>query len=226
MNVPSKSSHSKRTAFITFWSAVFIIFTYQANAGVIDGSAHDFSGNGFSGGEICIVCHTPHNSDMSVYDAPLWNHSVTTQVYTLYNSPTFDGAGTISQPYGSSKLCLSCHDGSVAVDSFGGSPGGFSFLTGNKAVGADGLNNDHPISFTYDSALAVSDAALNDPATTTVTIGSGSFTKTGTINDVMLFGGKLQCSSCHEVHNNFTVGNNLLRVSRSSSLLCKTCHNR
>jgi len=226
MNIPSKSSCFIRTALISFWIAVFIIFTNQVNAGVIDGSSHDFSFSGFSGGEICIVCHTPHNADTTVADAPLWNHNVTQQVYTLYNSPTFDGASTIGQPDGSSKLCLSCHDGTIAVDSFGGTSFGSIFLSGSEAVGNDGLDNDHPISFTYDSALAVADAALHDPATQTVTIGSGAYTKTGTINDVMLFSGKLQCASCHEVHNNFTVGNNLLRVTQIRSGLCKTCHNR
>jgi len=226
MNILFKPSSSIRNAFNTFCGAVFFIITNQANAGVIDGSAHDFSNDGFSGGEICIVCHTPHNADTSVVDAPLWSHTITTQTYILYSSPTFDGASTISQPDGSSKLCLSCHDGTVSIDSFGGSFGGFEFVTGSEAVGQDGLNNDHPISFTYDTALAATDAALHDPATQTVTIGSGQFTKTGTISQVMLFSGKLQCASCHEVHNNFTAGNDLLRVTQNGSGLCKTCHNR
>jgi len=38
----------------------------------ISGSAHDFSGNGWSGGQICIVCHTPHNADATVAESPAW----------------------------------------------------------------------------------------------------------------------------------------------------------
>lgn len=201
----------------------------QVWAETITGSAHDFSGRTYTGGQICVTCHTPHGSDTTVSDAPLWNHTVTTQVYTVYSSPSLNA--TVGQPSGVSKLCLSCHDGTVAVDSFGGvqGPGNTEFLIGPKAVGADGLNNDHPISFTFDSALATADGALFDPSVKTVTIGSGTKTKTGTIADVMLSGGTLQCSSCHDVHNNFTyaqTGSRLLRVTDAGSAICLTCHNK
>jgi len=201
----------------------------QAGAETITGSAHDFSGRTYTGGQICVTCHTPHGSDTSVTDAPLWNHTVTTQTYTVYSSPTLNA--TVSQPGGASKLCLSCHDGTVAVDSFGGtlSTGNTEFLIGPKAVGSDGLSNDHPISFTYDSALATADGALFDPSVKTVTIGSGAKTKTGTVADVMLAGGTLQCSSCHDVHNTFTyaqTGSRLLRVTDAGSAICLTCHDK
>lgn len=203
--------------------AVGVAFTTSVNAGTIINSQHDFSGSGWSGGEICIVCHTPHNS-ATIVDAPLWNHAVTASTFTTYTSPTFDGIGTIGQPDGSSVLCLSCHDGTVAVDSFGGTTGA-TMITGNANFGTD-LSNDHPISFTYDAALATADPGLFDPAATTVTIGSGSKTKTGTIDNVMLLSGKLQCASCHDVHNGFTNGPKLLRISNASSGLCLACHDK
>ncbi|MDH5777944.1 MAG: cytochrome c3 family protein [Gammaproteobacteria bacterium] len=201
----------------------------QVWAETITGSAHDFSGRTYTGGQICVTCHTPHRSDVSVTDAPLWNHENTVEVYTVYDSPSLDA--TVSQPGGASKLCLSCHDGSIAVDSFGGtqSAGNTEFLIGPKAVGADGLNNDHPISFTYDSTLASTDGALFDPSVKTVTIGSGAKTKTGTIAEVMLSNGNLQCSSCHDVHNNFTyaqTGSRLLKVTDAGSAICLTCHDK
>lgn len=199
------------------------------SAETITGSAHDFSGRTYTGGQICVTCHTPHGSDTSVTEAPLWNHTMTTQTYTVYSSPSLNA--TVSQPGGASKLCLSCHDGSVAVDSFVGtqSTGNTEFLVGPKAVGEDGLNNDHPISFTYDSALATADGALFDPSVKTVTIGSGGKTKTGTIAEVMLSAGQLQCSSCHDVHNNFTYaqsGSRLLRVTDAGSAICLVCHDK
>ncbi|MDH5181097.1 MAG: cytochrome C [Gammaproteobacteria bacterium] len=201
----------------------------QVNAETITGSAHDFSGRTYTGGQICVTCHTPHGSDTTVTEAPLWNHTLTTQTYTLYSSPSLNA--TVSQPGGASKLCLSCHDGSVAVDSFGGvqGPGNTEFLIGPKAVGADGLSNDHPISFTFNSALATADGGLFDPSVKTVTIGSGTKTKTGTIADVMLSAGQVQCSSCHDVHNNFTyaqTGSRLLRVTDAGSAICLVCHNK
>ena len=185
-------------------------------AQTIVGSAHDFSGRGWNTtGELCIVCHTPHHADVSVSDAPLWNHEVTTATYTLYSSPSLDA--TMKQPGSSSKLCLSCHDGTVAVDNFGDQTGGTHFITGNALVGTD-LNNDHPISFVYDAALASADGGLYDPTNTNSGLG-------GTISDDMLIDNQVQCASCHDVHNGSGVAN-LLRKSNAASALCLTCHNK
>ncbi len=197
--------------------------------GTIVGSPHDFSGDVFSGGQICVVCHTPHNANTTVTDAPLWNHALSTATYTVYTSATL--TATVGQPGTTSRLCLSCHDGTVALDSFGGNTGA-NFLTGPENLGTN-LSNDHPIGFTYDAALATADGALNDPVATTVTIGAGGTdTRTGTINDVMLFAGRLECASCHDVHNTFTAnngtgaGNPLLRISKAGSAICLTCHRK
>jgi len=197
----------------------------HAMAGSITGSAHDFTSDSWSGGRICVACHTPHKSDTTVEDAPLWNHALSTASYTLYGSPTLDAA--ITQPGGSSKLCLSCHDGTVAVNSFGGVTGSTMISTENDLT--TNLKSSHPIGFTYDSALATSDGSLFDPATTSVTIGSGTQTKTGTINAVMLYGGQMECGSCHDVHNTFTVGGSgtgLVKVDQSGSAICLTCHDK
>ena len=97
-------------------SLVLLIPKESLIAGIRD-SAHDFSNLG-QRQEICIFCHTPHNADVSVTDAPLWNHQVTTKFFQVYNSSTMDA--TVGQPAASSKLCLSCHDGTVAVDAYGG----------------------------------------------------------------------------------------------------------
>ena len=192
----------------------------SVSAGTIVNTAHDFSASGWSGNEICVACHTPHNANTSVTDAPLWNHDLSTMVYTLYDSPTLNA--TTVQPTGTSKLCLSCHDGTVAYDNT--TTG--TKMSGNSAVGSDGLSNDHPISFTYDATLATSDGGLHDPSTTAVTTGSGTDTKSGTIETAMLIGGQVQCATCHDVHNKFTDGNSLLRVSITGSKLCLTCHDK
>ena len=63
-------------------------------------------------GEICVYCHTPHNSDPI---APLWNRQLpSTTNYKVYTSPNFDSKN--DGPDGISLACLSCHDGTVAVD--------------------------------------------------------------------------------------------------------------
>lgn len=206
------------------------MFGSQAQAGTIVGTVHDFSAVGFSGGEICVVCHTPHSADTSVSAAPLWDHTVTSTTFTMYDSPTLDATPSNSgQPGGVSRLCLSCHDGTVAIDSFGGATG-TNFITNQaKLIGGGGdLSDDHPISVTYDTALSVLDPGMHDPAATTVTIGeAGDKTRTGTVAALMTSAGTVQCNSCHDVHNGFTVGGSpLLKVSQSGSAICLTCHNK
>lgn len=181
---------------------------------IIKGSAHDFSESGWSHGEICVACHAPHNN-IDVADAPLWNHTVSSAVYELYTSPTFT-ADDISQPGGVSKLCLSCHDGTVAIDAFGGSQG--THLIGEGRNLTTDLSDDHPVSFTYDSELAAEDGGLFDPSTTS----SGL---TGTIEADMLFAGKMECASCHDVHNKYNNAR-LLKIANDGSALCLTCHNK
>ncbi|MCK5516593.1 MAG: cytochrome C [Desulfobulbaceae bacterium] len=180
----------------------------------ISGSKHDFSQAGWSGGQICLPCHAPHDG-VNVANAPLWNHELSTATYTLYSSPTLDAVP--GQPGGASKLCLSCHDGTVAIDSFGGKTGN---ITLSGSVGTD-LSDDHPISFVYDAALAVADGGLHDP---TVRL-SGIPGAAGTIDQDMLFSGSLECASCHDVHNANDTGGDLLIKSNEGSALCLTCHN-
>lgn len=176
----------------------------------LTGSAHDFSTKAWSGGQTCVVCHTPHNSQTSV--VPLWNHGATSATFTLYSSPTFKAS--ISQPTGASKACLSCHDGTVALDTFGGKTG-TTYLTGPTFLGKD-LSNDHPISFVYDSALAATAGGLRDPSAAPSGLG-------GTIRDNLLFADRLECASCHDVHNTHNQAS-LLVKSNSGSALCLTCH--
>lgn len=193
-------------------------FLSQPAPAGIKGSAHDFSGLD-SGQQLCIFCHTVHGSDTKVTDAPLWNHETTKKSYTVYSSPTMDA--TVGQPAGASKLCLSCHDGTIAVDSYGGRTGSVK-MGGAVAVGADDLANDHPVSFVYDDALAAKDKGLFAPSSQPSSLG-------GTVARDMLFNNNLECSSCHDVHNGpaaAAINDKLLVVTQVQSQLCLTCHNK
>lgn len=181
----------------------------------IRGSPHDFSTRGWGSDQICIFCHTPHNAAVNVA-VPLWNHPVTAQTFTLYsgaNSSTFNA--TTSQPEGVSKLCLSCHDGTVAIDSFGSRSGAIRMGNTRRYLGVD-LRNNHPVSFTFDSTLVTADAH-GGPAQLVVPVSAQEV-----VPDVPLFQGKVECATCHNPHNN-TYGN-FLRVSNSASALCLRCH--
>lgn len=222
---------SSRKAFVfvcrSLGAAVLVAAAGAASAGTIAGSAHDFSGQGWAGGQVCLPCHAPHKASTTVTDAPLWNHALSTATYTPYSSPTLNA--TPGQPGTTSKLCLSCHDGTVAINSFGGTTGTTFIGAGDKiGVGTTSpinLQSDHPIGITYDAALVTADGSLK-PTTTTVTIGSGTTTKTGAISSTMLIANKVECASCHDVHNTFTNGGKLLKITSSASAICVACHSK
>lgn len=85
-------------------------------AGLMDPSRNDY-------GEVCVYCHTPHGANAQIA-LPLWNRTVKTNTYTTYNQL---GTSTITQPIGqpgaNSISCLTCHDGTTAVDSIINMPG-------------------------------------------------------------------------------------------------------
>ncbi len=224
----------KKFFILIIW--IFLLFNNAKLFAYISGSPHDFSraprmpykGAGtmdHGEGEICKVCHTPHNSLST--EVPLWRGSLGTSgwsgtdiTYTLYSSDTLDSA--VSQPRASSKACLTCHDGAIATSS------ATDCLACHKNFSSSGknsiLSNDHPISFIFDTALAQQDGALQDPASTPVASLGGK-----TIQGGMLFQNRLECPSCHDVHANkgdSAIAPHLLLVANTQDKLCLTCHNK
>lgn len=187
----------------------------------IKGSKHDLSSTLGTDGEICIVCHTPHNADTTIVNAPLWNHlpSAEGTTYTMYaGTGTYDAklaVGAATAPTGISKLCLSCHDGTTAPDAFTGHAGSATMIGGVGNLGTD-LSKSHPISFKYNTDLVAADAltsgvtGLNDPTETPIKAWLGS-------------AGEFECSSCHDVHNKIGL-NAMLNKDNAGSSLCITCH--
>ncbi|OGT34505.1 MAG: hypothetical protein A2W28_00060 [Gammaproteobacteria bacterium RBG_16_51_14] len=202
-------------------------------AALITGSGHDLAGTaaGTNGGDqICIYCHTPHNANTVIADAPLWNHQVDTgAAYIAYGDPAGTMDATAGTPSGISALCMSCHDGQIGVDNYGGfTPGTLIGTISSVADFGLDLSNDHPISFVYDTNLANTDAELWDPAVDTVSVGTGGTTQSGTIAAVLLFNDKVECASCHDVHNTQISSENykLVRDNMVGSELCLDCHNK
>ena len=202
-----KLSFGRMVSSATLAAAAFVgmSFTAPATAGIA-GSPHDFSARGWGTTEVCIFCHAPHNTTGGT---PLWNHKATAATFTLYSSTTLNA--TLAQPAGVSKLCLSCHDGTVAVDSYGTRTGATN-VAGTRLIGTD-LSNDHPIGFAYTAALATADGGLVAPASASQVVAG-----------VPLYGSQLECASCHDVHNN-TLGS-FLRMANTGSALCVKCHTK
>lgn len=175
----------------------------------ISGTPHDFSDRSLDG-KLCEICHVPHNGTPNP-PAPLWQGPVTSTVFTPYSSDSLNAQ--VGQPDGVSMACLTCHDGTVALDSFGASASLASidapFLLGSN------LSNDHPVSFTYDAALAATDGGLEVPTSSEKVDQSGL---------LRLFEGKVQCSTCHDPHNN-THGK-FLTMDNTTSAMCISCHRK
>ena len=158
--------------------------------------------------DICIFCHTPHNA---TGDGPLWNHQLSSAAYQPYTSSTLKA--TVGQPTGASRLCLSCHDGTVALGMVHSRSGGIAMNSPMMPAGINNLGTDlsvhHPVSFTYDSALVTADGNLRDPNTLVLEVRLDR-------------AGQVQCTSCHEPHNNQY--GSFLVMDNTASAMCLSCH--
>jgi predicted CXXCH cytochrome family protein len=177
----------------------------------VDGSPHDFRPGGwYSGDETCVICHTPHDANTDIPASPLWNHEVTTATYTPYTSPTMDVP--TGQPGGVSKLCLSCHDGSVALDSFGGAAGE-TYIDAAFFIDID-LSDDHPVGIDWDHQTLVGQPICSN-------------CHVGPTMDYLgppFFEGNLECPTCHDPHDQGPPEPGLVRRTKAGSALCFWCH--
>jgi predicted CXXCH cytochrome family protein len=202
---------------------LILLYAQAAWAGTIFGSPHDFRKIPEKrSGEICLPCHVPHST--KTFPAPLWDLELSTDTYRVYASTRSPGtyAHANRLPDGLSKKCLSCHDGIIAPDVYGG-PMGETFFHSRRDPANPVPGNTHPISFVYDAALAAKDKDLYDPSARP----SGVIGSTGTIDTDMLFSKNMECASCHDVHNTKGVpGTKLLVKDTAGSTLCLTCHDK
>ncbi len=218
--------------------------SYAQFTATIAGGPHDLSNgsavrnsNATINGQTCVFCHVPHGGSTN---QPLWNRSNPTgasyQVYTSSTSKTVATGSAVAA--GISGACMSCHDGTIAMDvltnvngiAFGTAPtgGSVSFTAGpnRKATYTNGtggtanvmsgglpfigadLRNDHPVAVVYQTALSA------DPTHYTAITQSGArIYVNGAGGQLPLFGtstatATVECASCHDAHNNSLNGTN------------------
>jgi hypothetical protein len=217
----------------------------------VEGSPHDMSTNSLytvwnTRKGVCSPCHSAHNTDPAQV-APLWNHQTTTGPFTMYSSPTLN-ASMPAAPNGVALACLSCHDGTLGINApiSGLGTNTAYYIDPNFQIGPD-LHTTHPISFTYDAALAAADGQLENPATyhigdtkTILTVNTppvpatwdGTSLTGKSIDEALLTDHKMQCTSCHDPHK--LIGSApssgiMVKISGTDaagrgSLICRTCH--
>lgn len=207
-------------------------WAYTADGGISPGM-HSF--NDYR--EVCVYCHTPHHADAS--QGALWNRQAPSGPYTLYDSPTLREVAGLPQPPGrSSQLCLSCHDGTLAVDLILNVPtydlGTVTTKHGAMTVaGTDSWLNcgtycHGPTQLTWhraERAYLTTDMSNDHPVGVAYPVSpkyappppDGKFG-----NGVRLIEGKVECVSCHNPHN--PVIRPFLVTSDDGSALCYTCH--
>lgn len=195
--------------------------------------------------DICVFCHTPNLSGTPPEKAPLWQHSIGTNLeFTIY-----DDIGRLElgkRSVGSQSIaCLSCHDA-------------------NQALTVTKTSFDHPFGVPYRGTFKNSIPALSEPmrksgpdaenvavwAKHLVSsedfhdvsrgvvenrsvwwVSLSGITARRTRNDLPLYerhdteSGRdlpfIECSSCHDPHTSTPL---FLRLSNEGSRLCLTCH--
>lgn len=171
----------------------------------------------------CIWCHAPGNAysaagpglDPEDGYRPLWNRKVPQIFMVFMNGSNHVGAraSIAGGPMGDlSLLCLGCHDGRMAINIFAAA------LSEENKIGRDGnLSNHHPIGLDYARSRA-SGKELAPPAEVVAAL------RRGASEDEIFRNGKLECTSCHSVHNTGNTGEKLLWISDRESRLCCSCH--
>ncbi len=219
-----------RARWIGAGVALALAGTALAQQAGVAGTLHNLSVSGpgevksLTETQVCKFCHIPHSA---VVPQPLWGHRLPENVRYRTAEP-WRGRGqreTLPQPDGASRLCLSCHDGTVALGDVAGEPRPIPMAGSQRLepgrpgyIGTD-LSGSHPISFRVtdqvplapeqDMGVKPLDAIRSDP-------------------DVRLDAeGKMQCTTCHDPHSdaNYRPGvTPHFWVKPTVTEVCATCH--
>ena len=186
-----------------------------AAASILD-NLHNLSASGkgsvkaATADRVCEFCHISHSASS---DGSLWSRGRSTAAYIPYSSST--AVAQPGQPTGASVLCLSCHDGTIALGEIlnRGAPrsmaGGNNTMPQGKGLQGTDLSDDHPISFEYSAGLASQNGELAMP---------GTFSNQLPLDR----NGELQCTTCHDPHD--SPFSKLLRMPVTGSQMCIECH--
>ena len=236
--------------------AMLLVGTSAVSAAIV-GSPHDLSAGPAAAtysvntttiggtGQVCVVCHTPHNAEKGTVKQYIWNHTISSASYKMYNIDhptdrgTFNTTGTTNGLDNNSLLCMSCHDGTLGLDAFGGTTTGGVWaqnqgtpgkaMTGDAVIGTD-LGSMHPVGVIFggwDGVTYTGSTYYNSPTTWT-----GAGYAGGKPSLVLVSGAKgaggvyvVGCTTCHTPHTlNNGASAAFLNMDNSGSKLCLACH--
>ena len=195
------------TGFTAIAAAILIITTGNLEAtttGMMGGHSFNMGAEADFTGKSCLVCHEPNDngspSEFKLRDVSDSNSTL----YTMYTTSS-GNRGTLSN---ATKLCLSCHDGTIASDASSGMGGGFA---SSMSIGTD-LRNDHPVGVAYPPRTRRRASATKYFATPQ--------------GNIRVYGDSIktvECISCHDPHGGPI--KKMLREPMRGSALCLKCHN-
>jgi len=213
-------------------------FGAAARGSGVVGSPHDMTLYGYIDPQarVCAFCHTPHHAAQTGGEyLPLWSRAEDTKQFNVaYNSTSINAISlkeaTTDKAIGPTRLCLSCHDGTIAPDQHYGITGNAPLINDDNfpslgkgagiGAGAIGLMNDHPIGFNY-PAVAIgpeTGVVLDSAAILTAAINPNTDPWVRNANALYLFNtlnlkvadrlfvasngiAYMTCATCHDVHN-------------------------
>ena len=221
--------------YLTILTLALMVVAVGSAYGAVADTKHNLSSSGpgeikaEGTSEVCVFCHTPHNANTDI-DIGLWNRKTQDPgvTYTMYD-------GTTGVPDEHSMVCLTCHDGTMALNNMANMPNTLSdtytaiTMTGT-GVGADGklnsdsyaflgtdLSDDHPIGewptgYVWNlqpiADIVAAQTAAGHYYATPVDNGDGTY--------------NIECISCHGAHNN--QNGSFLLTNNANSALCNQCH--
>ena len=184
--------------------------------------------------EVCIFCHTTHNTKGQ---GALWNRELSEAQYKIYKSGTLRKNGA-PQPDGASKLCLSCHDGTIALGkvlsrgeniALRNIGGRGEIPQGRRSNLGTDLSGMHPLSVAYgkDDELEHDHDGSGSGASKKVGVETSLVASALIPKDFLDKQRKVQCTTCHDPHEDrFSALGGAPRFWRRSTVseVCEACH--
>jgi predicted CXXCH cytochrome family protein len=195
-----------RSAIFILHLVIFIALPISASGVGVKNTKHNLSVKGpgnakaVTENQVCIFCHTPHNATPGY---PLWHHQISEVQYINYWSPTlrsYSNSADAPPIDGFSKLCLSCHDGTIALGAITTGSGMIDTIPHKLTpenpgyLGTD-LSGGHPISIKFTPELIIARSKLPSGAMQ-LKMPNDPYVKLYPTQD----GTGVQCTSCHDPH--------------------------